>query len=110
MKDEEDESRIYSTIQAETESLTRYSRNHEEITLRVTYDEIDILILSALEYSDYTVGQIASILRYRLGTRIGYMQIVKKLEYLQLLGKVGRRRKNKRIYEYFLLCRTHDLK
>jgi len=110
MKDEEDENRIESAIKAEMASSPGYSRNHEEITLRVTYDEIDLMILEALEYSDYAVGQIASILRYRLRTRIGYVQIVKKLEYLQLLGKVGRRRKNKRIFEYFLLCRTHDLK
>lgn len=75
----------------------------EEVVLTIVYDEIDRIILDALSGRYYTVSQLSSILRYRLGTDISSMQIVKKLEYLQVLGKVGKRRKNARLYEYFCI-------
>jgi len=75
----------------------------EEVVLTIVYDEIDRIILDALSGRYYTVTQLSSILRYRLGTDISSMQIVKKLEYLQVLGKVGKRRKNARLYEYFCI-------
>ena len=75
----------------------------EEVVLTIVYDEIDRIILDALSGRYYTVTQLSSILRYRLGTDISSMQIVKKLEYLQVLGKVGKRRKNARLYAYFCI-------
>lgn len=75
----------------------------EEVVLTIVYDEIDRIILDALSGRYYTVTQLSSILRYRLGADISSMQIVKKLEYLQVLGKVGKRRKNARLYEYFCI-------
>lgn len=75
----------------------------EEVVLTIVYDEIDRIILDALSGRYYTVTQLSSILRYHLGTDISSMQIVKKLEYLQVLGKVGKRRKNARLYEYFCI-------
>ena len=75
----------------------------EEVVLTIVYDEIDRIILDALSGRYYTVTQLSSILRYRLGADISSMQIVKKLEYLQVLGKIGKRRKNARLYEYFCI-------
>lgn len=75
----------------------------EEIVLKVSYDEIDSIILEALSISPHSVVQLTSILRFRLREEVPYMQIVKKLEYLHILGKVGKKRRNARIYEYFLI-------
>jgi hypothetical protein len=74
----------------------------EEIVLKVSYDEIDSIILDALSRSSYSVSQLTSIIRFSLGIDISYAKVVRKMEYLRFLGKIERRRKNVRIYEYFL--------
>lgn len=74
----------------------------EEIVLKVSYDAIDSAILEALSRSPYSVYQLTSIIRFSLGINVSYAKVVRKMEYLRFLGKVERRRKNVRIYEYFL--------
>ncbi len=75
----------------------------EEIVLQVSYDEIDSVILDALSRSPCSVYQLTSIIRFRLGAEVPYMKILRKLDYLRILGKIGRKRRNARLYEYFLL-------
>jgi len=75
----------------------------EGVVLQVSYDEIDSVILEALSISPCSVFQLTSIIRFRLRIEVSYVKLVKKLEYLRFLGKVGRRRKNVRVFEYFIL-------
>jgi len=76
----------------------------EEIVLKVSYDEIDSVILEVLSRSPCSIYQLKSIIRLRLSIEVSYVKLVKKLEYLRFLGKVGRRRKNVRVFEYFILA------
>lgn len=75
----------------------------EEIRLEVVYDEIDNVIMDALSILPCSVFQLRSILQFKLRVAVPYMQIVRKLEYLHILGKVGKKKKNARVYEYYLL-------
>ncbi len=70
------------------------------ISLEVEYDEIEKVILDALKRNDLTVHQLGSIIPYSLGRNISYGIIVKKLDYLRVIGKVSRIRKNSRIFLY----------
>ncbi len=79
------------------------SRKSEEIVVKVTYDDIDLQILDILSRNDSTVSQIMTILKFNFHSDVGHMTIAKKLDYLQILGKVEKRRKNARVFEYSLI-------
>lgn len=72
----------------------------ETINLRVTYDRLDEAILRLLGYRPLTVSQLQSALLGELHEMVSPMAIARKLDYLILLGKIEKYRKNMRIFEY----------
>lgn len=80
----------------------------EKITLNVKYDRIDITILEALKYASLTVHQLKVLLRFELSEEISSMAIARKLDYLFILGKVEKHRKNINVLEYCLSVNSEE--
>jgi hypothetical protein len=74
----------------------------EIIKLEIEYDKLDEAIITALKQSDLTVYQIHGIVSHLLHMNIPSMNIVRKLDYLMVINKVTRKKKNSRIYIYSL--------
>jgi hypothetical protein len=73
---------------------------NETINLKVTYDRLDEAILHLLEYRPLTVSQLQSALLGELHEVFSPMAIARKLDYLIVIGKIEKYRKNMRIFEY----------
>ena len=76
---------------------------NEVIHLQVRYDELDEAILHLLEYRSLTVSQLRSALIGELHEIFSPMVIARKLDYLILIGKIEKYRKNMRIFEYDII-------
>ncbi|MEM3907594.1 MAG: hypothetical protein QXZ17_12160 [Nitrososphaerota archaeon] len=73
---------------------------NEIIHLQVKYDELDEAILHLLEYRPLTVSQLRSALMGELHEMFSSMVIAKKLDYLILIGKIEKYKKNIHVFEY----------
>lgn len=73
----------------------------DTITLDVFYDDTDSIIFQALKIP-LTVHQLTSILRFH-DIDISPMRIRRRLEFLEMIGKIGKKKKNSHVFEYYYI-------